>query len=93
LQVRILPDPLDRRSEKKRAMMALQEQWEKLRDAGPRSVNFLTEAWAEMKKVHWPSRNEAYAATLIVLVVTVIIASFLGIVDFAISFVLQKILG
>ena len=46
-----------------------------------------------MKKVHWPSRKETYAATLIVLVVTVIIATFLGIVDFAISHVVQAILS
>ena len=73
--------------------MALQEQWVKLREAGPRGIGFLTEVWAEMKKVHWPSRKETYAATLIVLVVTVIIAVFLGVVDFAISRVVQTILS
>ena len=73
--------------------MALQEQWEKVRDAAPRGITFLTEVWAEMKKVHWPSRKETYAATLIVLVVTVIIAVFLGVVDFAISHVVQTILS
>jgi preprotein translocase subunit SecE len=73
--------------------MAIQQQWEKLRDAAPRGLTFLSEAWAEMKKVHWPTRKETYAATLIVLVVTVIIATFLGIVDFAISHVVQAILS
>ena len=73
--------------------MALQEQWEKVRDAAPRGMTFLSEAWAEMKKAHWPSRKETYAATLIVLVVTVIIAVFLGVVDFAISHVVQAILS
>ena len=73
--------------------MALQEQWEGLRDRGVRSVNFLGEVWAEMKKVHWPTRKETYAATVIVLVVTVIVAIFLGVVDFAVSHVVQAILS
>ena len=73
--------------------MALQEQWEKVRDAGPRTATFLSEVWAELKKVHWPTRKETYAATMVVLVVTVIVAIFLGIVDFAISNVVQAILS
>ena len=73
--------------------MALQEQWDKLRDSGVRSVNFLGEVWAEMKKVHWPTRKETYAATVIVLVVTIIMAVFLGVVDFAVSHVVQAILS
>jgi len=74
-------------------MMALQEQFGKLRDTGPRALNFFAEVWAEMKKVHWPSRRETYAATLVVLVVTVLIAVFLGVVDFAISHMVQAILS
>ena len=58
-----------------------------------RSVNFAGEVWAEMKKVHWPARKETYAATVVVLVVTVIVAVFLGVVDFAISHVVQAILS
>ena len=73
--------------------MALQQQWNKLRDTGVRSVNFLGEVWAEMKKVHWPTRKETYAATVIVLVVTVIVAVFLGVVDFAVSHMVQAILS
>jgi preprotein translocase subunit SecE len=73
--------------------MALQEQLGKLREAGPRAVNFLGEVWAEMKKVHWPTRKETYAATVVVLVVTVIVALFLGVVDFAVSHLVQAILS
>jgi len=73
--------------------MALQEQLQKLREVGPRGVNFLTEVWAEMRKVHFPSRKETYAATLVVLVVTVFIAIFLGVVDFAVSHMVQAILS
>lgn len=73
--------------------MALQEQLGKLRDSGPRAVTFLNEVWAEMKKVHWPTRKETYGATTIVLVVTAIIALYLGVVDTLISFVIQRALG
>jgi preprotein translocase subunit SecE len=55
-------------------------------------VTFLQEVWAELKKVHWPSRKETYAATAVVLVVVIIVAVFLGTVDWALSNVIQAIL-
>jgi preprotein translocase subunit SecE len=72
--------------------MAIQEQISKARDIVPRSVTFLQEVWAELKKVHWPSRRETYAATVVVLVVVGIVALYLGMVDFAISQLIQFIL-
>ena len=48
--------------------MAVQDQIGKVREAVPRSVTFLQEVWAELKKVHWPTRKETYAATVVVLV-------------------------
>ena len=65
--------------------MAIQEQISKARDIVPRSVTFLQEVWAELKKVHWPTRRETYAATVVVLVVVGIVALYLGLVDFALS--------
>jgi len=93
LQVRSLPDPLHDTSSGEHMTMALQEQLGKLREAGPRAVNFLGEVWAEMKKVHWPTRKETYAATMVVLVVTVIVAVYLGAVDLAVSRLVQWILS
>jgi len=72
--------------------MALQEQISKARDLIPRTIIFLQEVWSELKKVHWPSRQETYAATAVVLVVVSIVAIFLGTVDFALSQVIQVIL-
>jgi len=72
--------------------MALQEQISKARDVVPRTLTFLQEVWAELKKVHWPSRKETYAATAVVLIVVSIVAIFLGGVDFALSQVMQVIL-
>jgi preprotein translocase subunit SecE len=72
--------------------MALHDQLSKARDIVPRSMTFLQEVWAELKKVHWPSRKETYAATAVVLVVMGIVALFLGTVDFALSQLIQAVL-
>ncbi|MGD9762610.1 MAG: preprotein translocase subunit SecE [Candidatus Binatia bacterium] len=72
--------------------MAFQEAVSKARDVVPRSVTFLQEVWAELKKVHWPSRKETYAATVVVLVVVTLVAIFLGSVDFVVSQLIQLIL-
>jgi len=73
--------------------MALQEQLDGLRQAGPRAASFLGEVWAELKKVHWPSRKETYSATVVVLVVTAIVAMYLGLVDLALSYLVRVLLG
>jgi preprotein translocase subunit SecE len=73
--------------------MSLQEQWTTMREAGPRATTFVSEVWAEMKKVHWPSRKETYAATMVVVLVTVFVAVFLGVVDLGISYLVQGILS
>jgi preprotein translocase subunit SecE len=72
--------------------MALQEQLSKARDVVPRSVTFMQEVWAELKKVHWPSRQETYAATAVVLTVVGVVGLYLGTVDFIISQLLRIIL-
>jgi preprotein translocase subunit SecE len=65
--------------------MAAQGQVSKVRDFVPRSVTFVQEVWAELKKVHWPTRAETYAATVVVLVLVGIVALYLGVVDFLLS--------
>jgi len=73
--------------------MAIQEQISKARDIVPRSVTFLQEVWAELKKVHWPSRQETYSATVVVVVVTMVVAVYLGLVDFGLSMLLRFMVG
>ncbi len=63
-----------------------------MRDVIPRSVTYLQEVWAELKKVHWPTRAETYAATVVVLVLVGIVALYLGVVDFLLSQLVQLIL-
>lgn len=73
--------------------MALQEQLDGLRQAGPRAATFLGEVWSELKKVHWPSRKETYSATIVVVVVTMIVAAYLGAIDFVLAWLLQLMVG
>jgi len=45
-------------------------------------ILFFQESFAELKKVTWPSRDEATASTKVVLISVIIIAAILGLVDF-----------
>jgi preprotein translocase subunit SecE len=47
-----------------------------------RIILFFQESYAELRKVTWPSRDEAVASTKVVLVSTLLIAGMLGLVDF-----------
>jgi preprotein translocase subunit SecE len=58
----------------------------------PRIREFVQEVLAEFRKVTWPSREELINSTSIVIVVTVVLAFFLGGVDIALSKVVERIL-
>lgn len=49
---------------------------------------FLREVRAEMEKVSWPSRDEVRAATIVIIVLVIVLAIFIGGVDFVVSRVL-----
>lgn len=53
---------------------------------------FFKGAWAELKKVHWPSRQELINNTIIVLVTVVIVSILIFIVDTGLSKVLEIII-
>ena len=44
-------------------------------------TRYLRETWAELKKVRWPTRQEAQNLTLVVLAVTIGMAALLGLLD------------
>jgi len=48
---------------------------------GTRIKQFLVEAWFELRKVLWPSRQEAMRFTMVVLGVIVVVALFIYICD------------
>ena len=44
-------------------------------------TRYFRETWAELKKVRWPTRQEAQNLTLVVLAVTIGMAAILGLLD------------
>ena len=51
---------------------------------------FLKEVRLEMKKVNWPSRSETIRYTLIIVGVSLVVAAFLGGLDYLYSTLLNK---
>jgi len=51
---------------------------------------FLKEVYVELRKVNWLSRNEVFRYTLIVLAATIIVAAFLGGLDYIFSSLIKK---
>ena len=45
-------------------------------------VQFFKDCVAELKKVVWPSKDDVVASTKVIVVSTVIVALFLGLIDF-----------
>lgn len=45
-------------------------------------IQFFKDSYGELRKVIWPSRDTVIASTKVVIVSTVIVALFLGLVDF-----------
>ena len=66
---------------------------ESIKQPVTRSVEFLQECWAELKKVHWPTRKETQAATLVIIIGVTIIAIYLGVVDFVLSWIIHRALS
>jgi len=55
-------------------------------------TEYLKETKTELKHVIWPTKNQTFYYTLIVIILSVIIAYYLGVFDFIFSQGLQKII-
>lgn len=53
-------------------------------------INYLKETRAEMSHVSWPTRKQAVVFTVIVILVSILTAVFLGFFDYIFSLILQK---
>jgi len=58
-----------------------------------KSLQFLREVKAELRKVTWPSRNQTLGSTAVVIILVAIISMFLGAVDIALARLVQAVLG
>ncbi len=53
--------------------------------------NFVTEVKIEAKKVNYPTKDELIGSTWVVVITVIIIAIFLGLIDFGLSRVIKVI--
>lgn len=53
---------------------------------------YLTEAWSELKKVSWPTRQTVINLTLIVLAVSIAVGIYIAILDSALHALLEQVL-
>lgn len=54
---------------------------------------FFEESYSELKKVSWPPRKESIKAAYAVIVFVVIVAFFLGIVDYFLAKIVNWLVG
>ena len=65
--------------------MSRKEKWYR------RFVSFLREVRAELKKVTWPSKNEVYSTTIVVIFATIFFGFYLFFMDVVFSWLITKI--
>ena len=56
-------------------------------------ISFVKEAWYELRKSTWLSRQQAFDSTRAVMVLVVIVALYVSAVDFVLNIILKAILG
>ncbi len=56
-----------------------------------RFISFLREVRAELKKVTWPSKNEVYSTTVVVVFATIFFGFYLFFMDVVFSWLITKV--
>ncbi|HHV64532.1 MAG TPA: preprotein translocase subunit SecE [Peptococcaceae bacterium] len=64
----------------------------RFRNFGKR-FNYFRDVWLELKKVHWPTRNQLLVYTGVVLVSVGIIAFLIWVVDSSLTYVMNTLIG
>lgn len=57
-----------------------------------KSKKFFKEVYWELKKVSWPTRSELLEYTALVIFITIVVAAFLGSLDFIFTTLINKII-
>ncbi len=58
-----------------------------------KSKVFFKEAFQELKRVNWPTRQETVKLTAIVIGASLLMAAFLGVLDFIFSYAIRTMLS
>ncbi len=56
-------------------------------------VSFVKESWTELSKVHFSSPKDTLRATVVVVVVTLLMAAWLGVIDFFATRIVRQLLS
>ena len=54
-------------------------------------LDYIRESRAELRKVTWPTKQQLWYSTIVVIVVTFIVSAYLGLVDLLLTGVFSKI--
>ncbi|HEY7452128.1 MAG TPA: preprotein translocase subunit SecE [Candidatus Limnocylindria bacterium] len=57
-----------------------------------RTRTYLTESWAELQKVAWPTRRTVLNLTLIVIAVSALVGAYIAILDGILLFAMDQLL-
>jgi preprotein translocase SecE subunit len=58
-----------------------------------RRGHFVQESWAELRKVEWPNQNQVIQGTVVVLIASPVVGSYLYLNDVVWKHVVAKIIG
>ena len=62
-----------------------------MRQKVKRLIGFIREAKAELKKVTWPGKQQIWHSTLIVIVFTLLVSVYLGLIDMVLTGILSRV--
>jgi preprotein translocase SecE subunit len=65
----------------------------KIRGYIDQSTSFVKESWTELSKVHFSSPKDTLRATAVVVVVTLLMAMWLGVIDFVAVRIVRQLLS
>jgi preprotein translocase subunit SecE len=63
----------------------------RINELSKKIITFFKEVKTEIKKVNWPTKKETLRYTLIVILVSIVTAIFLGGLDFVLTTLLNKL--
>jgi preprotein translocase subunit SecE len=94
LQVQVLSPLPDRRQRQPLAPIALTTSNQELTDhiVFSRFRSYLTEAWSELRKVAWPTRQTVVNLTLIVIAVSIGVGAYIAVLDLGLTELLDQVL-
>ncbi|MFH1522773.1 MAG: preprotein translocase subunit SecE [Patescibacteria group bacterium] len=56
-------------------------------------INYIKASVEEMKKVTWPTKKETYNYTLLIIGISIAVATFLGALDYIFSLILELVVS